>query len=87
MHIFVFKPLNIEVSRSVDTGNWFSKHRGLKYQQWQSFVYVKVKINVGEMKSKVWLHFIRVDHNKAKCNISLRIQKDGNTTDVIWRNS
>lgn len=37
-------------------------------------------------KSRVWLHFIKVDKNKAKYNICAEdvATKDGNTTKLTW---
>lgn len=48
-------------------------------------VYVRVKISVMPKKSKVWLHFIKVDENKAKCNICAKhvATKDVNTTNLM----
>lgn len=38
-------------------------------------VKIRGKINIVPMKSKLWLNFIKVAKNKAKCSV-----KDGNPT-------
>lgn len=53
----------------------------------QTFAYVRLKIGAMPKKSKVWLHFIMMDRNKAKYNICAKdiMAKDGNPTEIlIW---
>lgn len=53
-----------------------------------AFVYVAVNSSI-KPRILEWLHFIKVDQNKAKYNISAKDMADGNTANFrgYWKTS